>query len=69
VGNGTMVALVMETPEQVDAFHAKALELGGTTEGDPGFRPADKTSGFYGSYFRDLDGNKVNAFCIVAEKS
>lgn len=65
VGNGTMVALMLQTPEQVNAFHAKALELGGSDEGAPGFRPADNTSGFYAGYFRDLDGNKLNAFCIV----
>ena len=64
-GNGTMVAMALETPEQVDAFYHKALELGATTEGDVGFRPADAKSGFYAGYFRDLDGNKLNAFCIV----
>ncbi len=65
VGNGVMVALYVDNPKKVDALHKKALELGGTNEGDPGFRPADKDSGFYGGYFRDLDGNKFNAFCIV----
>ena len=65
VGNGVMVALFMETPEKVDAFYKKALELGGTDEGAPGFRPAENNSGYYSSYFRDLDGNKLNAFCIV----
>lgn len=65
VGNGVMVALLMDAPEKVDAFHQKALELGGTNEGDPGFRPQDNTSGFYAGYFRDLDGNKFNAFCMV----
>lgn len=65
VGNGTMVALFMESPEKVQAFHRKALELGGSNEGDPGFRPADRTSGFYAGYFRDPDGNKFNAFCMV----
>ena len=64
-GNGTMVALYMDSREKVDAFHRKALELGGSNEGDPGFRPADKTSGFYAAYFRDPDGNKLNAFCMV----
>jgi predicted lactoylglutathione lyase len=61
VGNGVMVALVVMTPEQVDAVHAKALELGGTDEGAPGPRG---DSGFYAAYFRDLDGNKLNAFCM-----
>jgi len=65
VGNGSMVAVTLETPDQVNAFYAKALELGGTCEGAPGFRPEDSTSGFYAGYFRDLDGNKLNAFCIV----
>ncbi len=65
VGNGTMVALYLETPEKVEAFYNKALELGGTDEGKPGFRPNDATKGFYAGYFRDLDGNKLNAFCMV----
>ena len=68
VGNGTMVALLLDSPDKVDAFHKKALELGGSNEGDPGFRPAENSSGFYAGYFRDLDGNKLNAFCIVPEK-
>jgi predicted lactoylglutathione lyase len=63
VGNGAMVALVVMTPEQVDAVHAKALELGGTDEGAPGPRG---DSGFYAAYFRDLDGNKLNAFCMTS---
>lgn len=67
VGNGTMVALVLDNPKQVDNFYAKALELGGTCEGKPGFRPEGASSGFYAGYFRDLDGNKLNAFCIVPE--
>jgi catechol 2,3-dioxygenase-like lactoylglutathione lyase family enzyme len=64
VGNGTMVALAAESPEQVQALHAKALELGGTDEGGPGPRG---DSGFYAAYFRDLDGNKLNAFCMTTE--
>lgn len=58
VGNGTMVALLMESKEKVDAFYAKAMELGGKDEGAPGPRG----DGFYAAYFRDLDGNKLNAF-------
>jgi catechol 2,3-dioxygenase-like lactoylglutathione lyase family enzyme len=59
VGNGVMVALQVDNAEQVDAVHAKAVELGAACEGPPGPRG---TSGFYGAYFRDLDGNKLNAF-------
>ena len=57
VGNGTMIALEMPSREAVDAFHAKALALGGTDEGAPG----ERAPGFYIAYFRDLDGNKFAA--------
>ena len=58
VGNGVMVALVASSKAQVDKIHRKALELGGKDEGAPGPRG----DGFYAGYFRDLDGNKLNAF-------
>jgi predicted lactoylglutathione lyase len=58
VGNGVMVALLASSKEQVDTIHKKALELGGKDEGAPGPRGP----GFYAGYFRDLDGNKLNAF-------
>lgn len=58
-GNGVMIALKMSSRDQVDALHAKALELGGADEGKPGPRGEH---GFYGGYFRDLDGNKLNAY-------
>jgi len=55
VGNGAMVALPMDSKEQVDEFYAKAMELGATDEGAPGARMET----FYGAYIRDLDGNKI----------
>ena len=58
VGNGVMVALQAQSKDAVKALHAKALELGGEDEGAPGPRG----EGFYAGYFRDLDGNKLNAF-------
>lgn len=60
VGNGVMVALAMQKPEQVDALYAKAMSLGASDEGKPGPRGG----GFYAGYFRDLDGNKLNFFCM-----
>ncbi len=60
-GNGTMASLAVDTPEKVHALHAKAMELGGKDEGAPGPRG---DSGFYAAYFRDLDGNKLAAFCM-----
>ena len=58
VGNGVMVALAAGSREKVDALYRKAMELGATDEGKPGPRG----DGFYAGYFRDLDGNKLNAF-------
>ncbi len=58
-GNGNMVAINPGSKEMVDKLHAKALELGGSNEGDPGQRIPDM---FYGGYFRDPDGNKAVFF-------
>ena len=60
VGNGVMIALAADSKEMVDSIYAKALALGGADEGKPGPRG----DGFYAGYFRDLDGNKLNAFVL-----
>ena len=58
VGNGVMVALVVDSPAKVDAMYRKAIELGATDEGPAGPRGDD----FYAGYFRDPDGNKLSFF-------
>jgi catechol 2,3-dioxygenase-like lactoylglutathione lyase family enzyme len=63
-GNGNMAAIAAGSRANVDKLHAKALELGGTCEGPPGVRGEEGPEAFYGAYFRDLDGNKLAAFCI-----
>lgn len=63
VGNGTMVAIAVNEPAKVRALYEKALALGGADEGAPGPR----TENFYAGYFRDLDGNKLNAFCMKSD--
>jgi predicted lactoylglutathione lyase len=60
VGNGVMVALAVDSKEKVNRVHAKALSLGAKDEGPVGPRG----DGFYAGYFRDLDGNKLNVFCM-----
>lgn len=62
VGNGVMVALAMRNVEDVDRLYAKAVSLGATDEGAPGSRGG----GFYGAYFRDLDGNKLCVYHVSA---
>ena len=61
VGNGVMVALEAKDRAQVDRLYDVALAHGGTCEGKPGPRG---DSGFYAGYFRDPDGNKLNAFVM-----
>ncbi len=60
VGNGSMHGFRFDTREEVNAFYAKALALGGADEGAPG----ERAPTFYMSYVRDLDGNKLCAFCL-----
>ncbi len=60
VGNGVMVAIRARSQDEVDALYNKAIELGGTDEGAPGARG----DGFYAGYFRDPEGNKLNAFAL-----
>ena len=57
-GNGNMVALTAPSPDVIAQVYDLALANGGTDEGPPG----DRGGGFYGAYFRDLDGNKVCVF-------
>ncbi len=61
VGNGVMVALEAKDPAQVQRLYDIALANGGTCEGPPG--PRGDT--FYAGYFRDPDGNKLNAFLMT----
>jgi len=62
VGNGVMVALAARNEAHVDEIYKTALANGGADEGAPGPRGG----GFYAGYFRDPDGNKLNAFTMAA---
>lgn len=62
VGNGVMVALNAGTPDLVERVYEQALLSGATDEGHPHDRGS--SMGFYGGYFRDLDGNKLVAYCL-----
>lgn len=62
VGNGQMVAFMVNTRAAVDEVYALALRLGGTCDGAPGLRP-EYHAQYYGAYFRDPDGNKIGVVC------
>jgi catechol 2,3-dioxygenase-like lactoylglutathione lyase family enzyme len=61
VGNGVMVAFEAKDEAQVQRLYDIALANGGSDEGAPGPRG----EGFYAGYFRDPDGNKLNAFVMT----
>ncbi len=63
VGNGVMVAFEAKDEAQVQKLYDLALSHGGADEGPPG----DRGGGFYAGYFRDPDGNKLNAFVMKGE--
>ena len=55
-----LTAFAAKDKEQVDRIHKLALSLGGCCEGPPGQRMEN----FYAAYFRDPEGNKLNAFVM-----
>ena len=61
VGNGVMVALEASDEAQVQRIYDIALANGGTCEGPPGPRGEE----FHAAYFRDPDGNKLNAYLMT----
>lgn len=64
VGNGVHVAFLAQSVEEVQAFHARALALGGQDEGAPGFRK-EYSDNYYAAFVRDPDGNKIEAMLMV----
>jgi catechol 2,3-dioxygenase-like lactoylglutathione lyase family enzyme len=59
---GLHVAFDVDDRATVDAFHAAALEAGGTDNGAPGVRELYHPS-YYGAYVLDPDGNNIEAVC------
>ena len=58
--NGVHICLRAKSAEQVDAFHAAALNAGGSSDGAPGLRPHDRVR-YYAAFVRDPDGNRIEA--------
>jgi len=62
VQTGLHVAFACEDRGLVDAFHAAAIEAGGTDNGPAGPRPIYHPN-YYGAFVLDLDGNNIEAVC------
>jgi catechol 2,3-dioxygenase-like lactoylglutathione lyase family enzyme len=63
--NGGTVSFVAPNRAAVAKFHEKALALGGKDEGAVG--PRGWAPNAFAGYARDLDGNKIAAYCFTAE--
>jgi catechol 2,3-dioxygenase-like lactoylglutathione lyase family enzyme len=60
-GNGSTVGFAMDGPQEVDEWHRRGLEAGGTAiEDPPGWRE-NAFGRLYLAYLRDPDGNKLCA--------
>lgn len=56
-GNGTMVGFDVGSKDEVIRLYEKVIEMGGTSEGEPGDRGPR-----FSAYVRDLDKNKICLF-------
>ena len=66
-GNGVHVCFHANSAEEVRAFHAKALELGGQDEGKPGLR-REYADNYFAAFVRAPDGNKIEAVFVLKEE-
>src|SRR5882757_5851495 len=59
-GSGVHICLRAKSTDEIDAFHAAALNAGGRSDGAPGLRPHDRVR-YYAAFVVDLDGNRIEA--------
>ena len=65
VANGGTISFAAPSRAAVAGFHRAALAAGGKDEGAVG--PRSFAPHAYAGYVRDLDGNKLAAYCFKAE--
>ena len=65
--SGAHVCFRARSTELVDAFHTAALAAGGSSDGEPGYRPSHG-DGYYAAFIRDPDGNRIEAVTFVGAK-
>ena len=64
--NGNTIGIAMDSPEQVEAWHAAGVAAGGTScEDPPGLRDMGATK-LYLAYLRDPTGHKLCALYRMA---
>lgn len=60
-GNGATIGFTYDSPEEVDAWHARGVAAGGTAIEDPPGLRSNAFGSLYLAYLRDPDGNKLCA--------
>jgi catechol 2,3-dioxygenase-like lactoylglutathione lyase family enzyme len=65
-GSGVHICLRAKSTGDVDAFHAAALNAGGSSDGAPGLRPHDRVR-YYAAFIVDPDGNRIEAVTFPNE--
>src|ERR1700712_2121165 len=58
--SGVHICLRTKSTGEVDAFHAAALDAGGSSDGAPGLRPPDRVR-YYAAFIVDPDSNGIGA--------
>lgn len=61
------IAFMAKDHAEVNAFHAKALELGAKDDGAPGLRPRYHPD-YYGAFVIDPNGHNIEAVCHTPAK-
>jgi catechol 2,3-dioxygenase-like lactoylglutathione lyase family enzyme len=64
--SGVHICLCAPDAAAVDAFHAAALNAGGTSDGAPGLR-AKYHGNYYAAFIRDPDGNRVETVTFLRD--
>jgi catechol 2,3-dioxygenase-like lactoylglutathione lyase family enzyme len=64
--SGCHICFRAKSTGEVDAFHAAALDAGGSSDGAPGLRPHQRVR-YYAAFIRDPDGNRVEAVTFPQE--
>ena len=62
---GAHICLRASSAEAVQAFHAAAVENGGISDGAPGPR-SGTIAGYYATFVRDPEGNRIEAATFTA---
>jgi catechol 2,3-dioxygenase-like lactoylglutathione lyase family enzyme len=64
--SGFHICLRAPDVASVKAFHAAALQAGGSSDGEPGLREHYNPR-YYAAFIRDLDGNRIEAVTFLRE--